>query len=260
MNAIESALLGIVQGLTEFFPVSGSGHLAMAQALFGGREAEGLLFEVAVHVATLVAIVIFYRQKILELIVGFFTRQREALEYVGKLALGSVPAGLVGVTANDFISEQFSNPILVGIALLVTGCVVFSTRWTSAKATALVPSWGVAFAIGCAQAFAILPGISRSGSTVAIALALGIAPLAAAEFSFLLGVIAVSGAAVLMLPDLAHAEPEALASIGVGFATALISGILAIWLFVKMLDKSLFHHWAWYCWAAGGAFLIWSLA
>ncbi|HPG26700.1 MAG: undecaprenyl-diphosphate phosphatase [Spirochaetaceae bacterium] len=260
MDAIEAALLGLAQGLTEFFPVSSSGHLAMLQALFGGREAGGLLFEVAVHVATLVAIAFFYRARIAELVLGVLRGEREAIEYGAKLAVGTLPAVVVGLSAKDWIGEQFSNPVLVGIALLVTGCIVYSTRWTAPRADAPAPSWPAVIGIGLAQSFAILPGISRSGSTVAAALALGVAPRAAAEFSFLLGIIAISGAAVLMLPELSEAGAEALVDIGVGGVAALASGLLAIWLFVRMLDRSVFHLWAFYCWAVGAAFLTWSLA
>jgi undecaprenyl-diphosphatase len=260
LNAIEAALLGVVQGLTEFFPVSSSGHLALFQTLFGGRDGGALIFEVSVHVATLIAIIAFYRDRIRALIVGFFTWNREAVDYVGKLVVGTVPSVIVGLTAKDWIETQFSNPVLVGCALLVTGAIVFTTRWTAARAVAASPGWAIAVAIGLAQAFAILPGISRSGSTVAVALALGVAPRPAAEFSFLLGIIAISGAAVLMLPGLSEVEPDKLLNIGIGSLTALMSGLVAIWLFVRMLDRSLFHYWAWYCWAVGGAFLVWSLA
>jgi undecaprenyl-diphosphatase len=256
---MEALILGVVQGLTEFFPVSSSGHLAMFQALFGGREAGGLLFEVGVHVATLVAIVFFYRKRILTLIVGFFERDRETLEYVGKLAVATLPAVVVGLAAKDWVEAQFSNPVGVGGALLVTGFIVFSTRWTAKRAVAVVPGWGVALALGCAQALAILPGISRSGSTVALALALGVAPLAAAEFSFLMGILAITGAAILLIPDLQRVDPGELITLGIGGVAALVSGLIAIQLFVRMLDRNLFHHWAWYCWLAGGGFLLWSL-
>jgi undecaprenyl-diphosphatase len=260
LNPIEAALFGVVQGLTEFFPVSSSGHLAVFQELFGGREGEELLFEVAVHVATLVAIVFFFRQRIIALVLGFFARERDSIEYVGKLALATLPSVIVGLTAKDWIASQFSNPNFVGGALLVTGCVVMTTRWTArgAEAGGIVPSWKAAILIGLAQSFAILPGISRSGSTVAMALALGLTPRAAAEFSFLLGIIAISGAAVLILPELSNVEPEQILNLGLGGATALVSGLLALWLFVRMLDRQLFHHWAWYCWAAGAAFLAWT--
>jgi undecaprenyl-diphosphatase len=259
LEPIEAAILGIVQGLTEFFPVSSSGHLAMFQALFGGREDGGLLFEVAVHVATLIAIAWTYRAKIIALILGFFGRERDAIQYVGKLAVATLPAVVVGLAAKERIEEQFSNPILVGSALLVTGAIVFSTRWTLPHASRSSPGWAAAVAIGCAQAVAILPGISRSGSTVAMALALGVAPLVAAEFSFLLGIIAISGAAVLMLPELGQAGSVALLNIGLGSAAALVSGLIAIWLFVRMLDRNWFHYWAGYCWLVGGLFLAWTL-
>jgi undecaprenyl-diphosphatase len=260
VDPIEAIVLGLVQGLTEFFPVSSSGHLAMLQALFGGREAGGLLFEVGVHVATLVAIAFFYRVRIARLVIGVLERDRETLEYVGKLALATVPAVVVGLGAKDFIEAQFSNPVLVAGALLTTGVIVVSTRWTAPRAHAPVPGWGAALLIGCAQALAILPGISRSGSTVAMALLLGVAPLAAAEFAFLMGIIAIAGAAVLMIPDLQSADASALGDLALGGVAALASGLLAIWLFVRMLDRSLFHHWAWYCWIVGAGFMAWSLA
>lgn len=259
MDPIEAIVLGLVQGLTEFFPVSSSGHLAMLQALFGGRDAGGLLFEVGVHVATLVAIAFFYRARILELIAGLLGRDPETLEYVGKLAVATGPAVVIGLGAKDFIEAQFSNPALVAGALLTTGFIVMSTRWTAPRARAQVPTWGAALLIGCAQALAILPGISRSGSTVAMALLLGVAPLAAAEFAFLMGIIAIAGAAVLMIPDLQAADASALADLAYGGAAALVSGLVAIWLFVRMLDRSLFHHWAWYCWGVGAAFMVWAL-
>jgi undecaprenyl-diphosphatase len=260
VDPVEAILLGLVQGLTEFFPVSSSGHLAMLQALFGGREEGGLLFEVGVHVATLIAIAFFYRERIAELVMGSLRRDRETLEYVGKLALATVPAVGVGLGARDFIEAQFSNPVLVAGALIATGLIVASTYWTAPRAHARVPGWGAALLIGCAQALAILPGISRSGSTVAMALLLGVAPLAAAEFAFLMGIIAIAGAAVLMIPDLQAAPASTLGDLALGGVAALVSGLLAIWLFVRMLDRSVFHHWAWYCWIVGAAFMAWSLA
>ncbi len=260
MDLVEAAILGIVQGLTEFFPVSSSGHLAIFQALFGGRESGGLLFEVAVHVATLLAIMFFYRVRIAALVRGLIGRDREAIVYCGKLAFATLPAVAVGLTAKDAVEDQFSNLLFVGLALLATGVIVFSTCSTAPRAGLPGPGWGTAFLIGMAQALAILPGISRSGSTVAMALALGVAPLAAAEFSFLLGVIAITGAAVLMIPEIGEASAGTFRAMAVGGATSLLSGLLALWLFVRMLDRSLFHHWAWYCWIVGGAVLAWALA
>jgi undecaprenyl-diphosphatase len=258
MTTLEALWLGIVQGLTEFFPVSSSGHLVLFQSLLG-IELEGLLFEVSVHVATLVAILLFYQERIRLLLLGVLRRDADALRYVGKLVVGTLPAVVVGLGARDLIAAQFSSPPVVGCLLIVTGFVVFTTRRTRNEAGTSEPTWAGALWIGLAQACAILPGISRSGSTVAAALALGVAPVAAAEFSFLLGVIAIAGAAVLILPDLQHAAPEALAAVGFGSAAALASGIMALWLFVRMLRTNTFHYFAWWAWIAGGAFLAWQL-
>lgn len=256
MSTLEAIWLGIVQGLTEFFPVSSSGHLALFQSVLG-IEMEGLVFDVAVHVATAVAILLFYQEKIRELLLGVLARREDALRYTGKLVVGTLPAVLVGVTARHFIAEQASAPPMVGSMLLLTGFIVWTTRKTRDEAGLTEPTWAAALLIGCAQAFAILPGISRSGSTVAAALALGIAPAAAAEFSFLLGIIAIAGAAVLILPDLGDAAPEQLAAVLVGGIAALASGLFAIALFVRMLRSNAFHHFAWWAWTAGGAFLAW---
>lgn len=259
MDPIEAIVLGLVQGLTEFFPVSSSGHLAMLQFLFGGRENAGLLFEVAVHVATLIAIIFFYRVRIFELGYGVLRRDPVAVDYLAKLVVATFPVAVVGFTLRDAIHRQFSNPVLVGSALLVTGFIVMSTRWTAVRSSRGNLGWGVALMIGCGQALAIIPGISRSGATVAMAVALGVAPVVAAEFSFLLGVIAISGAAILMIPGFGAAESEALLEIALGSLAALVSGLVAIWLFVRMLDRGLFHYWAAYCWIVGGSFLGWTL-
>lgn len=259
MSFIDALILGVVQGLTEFFPVSSSGHLVVFETLLDFHSEDGLLFEVAVHVATLVAIVAFYRNRVAELTLGVFRRDGAAWRYVGKLAVGTLPAVVVGLGAKDLIEQQFSAPTVVGVLLLVTGGIVWSTRTTSRRALGEEPSWWGALAIGCAQAFAILPGISRSGSTVAMALALGVAPRPAAEFSFLLGIIAVTGAAVLMLPDLSSASPDLLSAVMTGGISALVTGVLAIWLFVRMLESHTFHWFAIWAWGAGAAFLGWLL-
>ena len=257
METLDSLLLGIVQGLTEFLPVSSSGHLVMAQALLGTTPGGGIVFEVAVHVATLIAIVIFYHKRVWALTHGVLTAHADALRYVGKLAVGTLPAVVVALLARSFIEEQFAAPVVAGTLLLVTGFIVWSTRYTIGRGTAEEPTWAGALIIGCAQAFAILPGITRSGTTVATALALGMAPLAAAEFSFLLGVIAMAGAAVLLLPELTTASPELMSSILAGGSAALVSGLLALVIFVWMLKSQRFYVFSWYAWVAGAAFLAW---
>ncbi len=259
MSSLEALFLGLVQGLTEFLPVSSSGHLVVFGTLLG-LEADGsLLFEVGVHVATLLAIAIFYRAKIAELVHGVFAVDRASFEYVGKLVVATLPAVAVALVANGMLDRILSSPEVASIGLLLTAMILWTTRSTLPRATSTVPGWGAALLIGFAQALAILPGVSRSGSTVAVALALGVAPAAAAEFSFLMGIIAISSAAVLMLPDLGQASPEAISALTLGCATALASGILAIWLFVVVLRRQTFYQFAYYTFAVGTAFGLYLL-
>ena len=264
MSAFEAFWLGIVQGLTEFFPVSSSGHLVIFRSLFGIESPGGLLFEIAVHVATLLAIVIYYRSRIASITLGVLRGHRDAVRYAGLLVLGTLPAAAVGLLARDFIVRQFQDPVFTGAALLVTGGILWTTRKTApggrVSSSGSSPlDWRVAVLVGCGQALAILPGISRSGTTVAVALALGLAPVAAAEFSFLLGIIAIAGAAVLTLPELAAADPEQLSSLVYGGGAALAAGLAALWAFVRMLEGGRFYLFAGYAWGVGGLFLLWTL-
>lgn len=260
MSDFEALFLGVVQGLTEFLPVSSSGHLVVYSTLLGLEPDGGLLFEVAVHVATLFAIVIYYRDKIGRLIVGVFTRERASLRYVAKLAVATLPTVVAVIASSQFLEEVLSDPLVAAGGLIVTGAVLWTTRTTLPNAHLNEPTWKAVFYIGVAQAFAILPGISRSGSTVAVALAMGVAPIAAAQFSFLMGIIAISSAAVLMIPDLGSASPEALTSIALGSISALVSGVVAIWLFVVVLGRESFHQFAYYTLPVGVLFglYVWS--
>jgi undecaprenyl-diphosphatase len=256
MTILDAILLGLTQGLSEFLPVSSSGHLVIAQALLGLHQ-KGLLFEVSVHVATLVSVLVFYRRRVAELLVGVLTREPDAWRYVAKLAVASLPAVIAVLAIGDFLEAQFEHPAVTGLCLLVTGVALWTTRHTAPGASQLEPGWLAAFWIGCAQAVAILPGISRSGATVAAALALGVRPIAAAEFSFLMSVIAISGAAARQLFELEPVAAGELAALLWGGVAAMLSGLAAIWLFVRLLRGLLFYRFAYYTWAVGLAFLIW---
>lgn len=258
MDIFDAITLGIVQGLTEFLPVSSSGHLVMAQALLGVEESQDIIFEVALHMATLFAIAIFYFKRITALTVGFFGRDPATLVTVGKLVVATLPVVLLALIAREFIEAQFNSAAFAATMLLVTGCIVWTTRYTITKGSASEPSWRDAFIIGCAQAFAILPGISRSGTTVAVGMALGLTPMAAAEFSFLMGIIAMAGAAILLLPDMNTAVPGLVEAITAGGIAALISGLLALIAFIWLLKSKRFYVFSWYAWVAGGAFLTWT--
>jgi undecaprenyl-diphosphatase len=256
MDWLSAALLGLVQGITEFLPISSDGHLVITETLLGVGEQGGLSFVIAVHVGSLVALLLFFHRRVLELIRGFFTRDAEALADVGKLALGTLPAVFVGLFLKDWAERAFDVPWMAGAGLLATGCALITTRRSIARASAASPTYAQALAIGCAQAVAILPGVSRSGCTISLALGVGIAPLAAAEYSFLLGIIAITGAAILDLPDALRDPAAPLSAMALGAAVAAISGLGALVLFVRLLRSQKFHAFAYYCWAAGAAFLL----
>lgn len=299
----EALILGIVQGLTEFFPVSSSGHLVMMQELLGLRI-PGISFEIAVHLATLISVLVVYRQRIARLALGAVGRHEEnSWPYLLQLALATLPAVLAVLLFGDWIEARFDDPAFTGTMLLVTGSFLWSTRWVRSaarpRAVELLPivaaalvallagtlvhflgvaallalimgvsravtrpgwreeaGWGGALAMGVAQAVAIFPGISRSGSTVVTGLWKRIDGVAAAEFSFLMSVVAITGAAVQKTPEmLAQGVGVAPVPLAVGFLAAAVSGVLAIRFFVAMLRKQSFYSFAYYCWVVGALFL-----
>jgi undecaprenyl-diphosphatase len=304
MSWWEAILLGIIQGLTEFFPVSSSGHLVLGQAILG-LEIPGILFDVLVHVGTLASVVIVYRDRIVRLLMGALGRTEEkAWPYILKIGLATVPAVIAGFTLKDFFEARFADPRFAATMILVTGCVVWSSRWAIGKARvgplellplavaaafSLVgrtivpflavlalqavlmtvarvsapkekhdePTWSGALLMGIGQSIAIFPGISRSGTTVLTGLWRRIDPVAAAEFSFLMSIPAILGAAVLQVPDaLREPLPVSTQALVFGFLAALVAGVVAIRLFVLLLARQNFHLFAYYCWLAAGLYLV----
>lgn len=259
MTYFDAVVLGLVQGLTEFLPVSSSGHLVIAQQILHVRE-PGVFLEVTLHVGTLLSVLIVYRRKLLSLLVGLFKADRDALRYIGLLALASVPAAIVGFTLQDTIEAAFKAPAITGVMLLVTGGILWSTRSVEKERPSSrgTPGWALALAIGVAQSFAILPGISRSGSTIATGLWGGLPGATAAEFSFLMSVPAIAGAALLQAKDMsADVAVIGTGHLIVGFITSLVAGIVAIKALVWLLRKQEFHRFAYYLWPVGLLFLAW---
>ena len=256
MSVWESLILGIVQGATEFLPVSSSGHLVIVQEVLG-VEVEGVLFEVAVHVATLISILMVYRRRVTSLAGGVLIRDPDAIQYVLLLVIATIPAALLGVFGKDFIEGLFDMPAAPGVALLVTGGFLWTSREAIKRAVDERPGWAAAFLIGLAQACALVPGISRSGATVVAALWLGIRAKEAAAFSFLMAVPAIAGAAVLQIPEVQGGVTAlGVAPLLVGSVAAAVTGVLAIRTFVAVLARESFHFFAPYCWAVGAAFLV----
>ena len=255
MSVWEALVLGVVQGATEFLPVSSSGHLVMGQTLLDIRV-PGVAFEATVHAATLVSILLVYRERVAELAAGIFRGRKEAWRYLGLLALATVPAAAIGLLWRDEVEALFETPVTVGAALLVTGGFLWTTLRALEREEWGDPGTKAAVIMGFAQAFALIPGISRSGSTVVLALWLGVEPREAAAFSFLMAIPALGGAALLQVPDIAAGSGGVAAlPLVAGGVAAAVTGILAIRTFVAMLRHRSFHVFAPYCWAVGGLFL-----
>jgi len=254
VTTLEAIVLGLVQGVTEFLPVSSSGHLVMAQELLH-VVTPGIVFEIVVHVATLVSILVAYRTRVGGLALGAVRRDRAALRYIGLVVVATIPAGVVGVLFGDAVEALFESPVVPGVALLVTGAFLWSSRGPLRRTEHVAPGWRIAALVGLAQAVALVPGISRSGTTVVAALWLGLEAREAAAFSFMMAIPAIGGAAVLALPDLAGGGGPGVGALAVGGAVAAVSGVLAIRTLVAMLARKSFPTFALYCWVAGGAFL-----
>jgi undecaprenyl-diphosphatase len=255
----EGLLLGIVQGFTEFLPISSSGHLVVAQAAVG-LSAPGVVVEVILHVATLLAVVIVYRARLWSVAWGCLHGDRSAWRFVGLLTVATIPAAVAGLVWSDVFERAFESLLVVGIDFLITGAVLWSTRPVIGRADRAEPSVVAAGGIGIAQALAIFPGISRSGTTVAAALWWRVEPERAAEFSFLLAIPAIVGAAILQLPALGSGSVSVDTGPLLGsFAAALLSGVLAIRLLVALLRRKAFHRFAPYCWAIGSVTIAWAL-
>ena len=268
MNLAEAILLGIVQGLTEFLPVSSSGHLVLMQQLFGLKEAE-IFFDVCVHLGTLVAVIIVFRQEIKEIIMALLRRVSSAgkkqslparaesdpgLKMAWLVVIGSIPTALLGLLFSRIADRLFASPFLVGLMLMVTGSLLWLTRRTAQHAQQsgedrLTPK--NAFLIGIIQGLAIIPGISRSGTTISIGLLRGINRELAARYSFLLSIPAIIGAGLLSLKDgFARADATLLIPLA-GAVTAALVGYAALKTLLHVVKKGGLHVFAPYCWLVG---------
>ncbi len=249
MTLPEALILGLVQGITEFLPISSDGHLALAQHLLG--TVQPLWVDVSVHVATLAAIIVAFWRPIWALTRGVLTGQRRALEDFGLYAIASVPAAVVGLAFKDQLELVKNHLWFVGAAFVVMGAVLWTVKGRMAGTRERPGAWE-AFAIGWGQAAAILPAISRSGSTITIALWRGISPDRAADFTFVLGIPAIAGAAALEFPEfVAGVSGVGALPVAVAMLAAFLSGLGAIALLRRMLRARAFHRFAPYLWAVG---------
>jgi undecaprenyl-diphosphatase len=260
----EAIILGLIQGLTEFLPVSSSGHLILGKAFLGIND-HNILFDVIVHLGTLLAVVTAFSKEIRWLLNGVFALLRiskvkssndndsgkNAIRYIFYLMIATIPIVIVGLIFRIYIENAFANPLLTGYLLIVTGVILLISRiGLNAKGqVTLIRS----IVIGIVQAFAILPGISRSGSTIAAGMILGVEREEAAKFSFLMAIPAIGGAFILQLITLSTAtlSQNYISVLITGFVVSYVSGYLAIKILMVTVKKGRFDYFAWYCFAIG---------
>ena len=262
MTLIEAIILGIIQGLTEFLPVSSSGHIELGTVLLGVQSKDNLLFSVIVHCATALSTIVVFRKDIAEIFAGLFSLEwNESKDYAAKILLSMVPVLIIGLLFKDQIESFFGgNVLLVGLMLLLTGTLLALTYY--AKDQVGIVTYPKALIIGIAQAVAIMPGISRSGSTIATALLAGVEKGRAAKFSFLMVLGPIIGASLLELKD--YLEAPVANGIGttpliVGFLAAFISGLLACQWMIAIVKRGKLIYFAIYCFIIGAIAIFASL-
>ena len=262
MEIINAIILGIIQGLTEFLPVSSSGHLEIAKAILGDNKVggESLLMTVVLHFATALSTIIIFRKDILEILNGLLQfKNNDSFWFSLKIILSMIPAAFVGVFFNDEIESLFGGYLtLVGSMLLVTGLLLFLAD--KAKASAKKVGVKHAILIGISQAIAILPGISRSGATISTAVLLGIDKEKAARFSFLMVVPLIFGkmAKEILSGDIQY-ENTTFIPLILGFIFAFLTGMFACKWMIKLVKRSQLKYFAYYCFAIGGIVIATSL-
>ena len=258
MSATTAIWLGVVQGLTEFLPVSSSGHLVIAQHFMSDFEQPGVTFDVVLHLGTLGAVLLYLRRDVGLLLSGLTLGSSGApgRRLIGLLILGTIPVVVVALLFKDAIEASFENLSMVGVSLGITGIwLLVTARFGSSERTLEGLETKDALVVGLCQSAALVPGISRSGSTIGAGLARGLAHGAAARFSFLLSIPAILGAAVFNWKDAASVSADAWLGYAAGFLTAFAIGYVAIGIVIKFLESQKFHLFGYYCLVLGGAVL-----
>lgn len=262
MEIIDAVILGVIQGLTEFLPVSSSGHLELGKAILGDNSVpkESLLFTVVLHFATALSTIVIFRKDIFEIIKGILKFEwNDDLQFLTKIAISMVPAVIIGLFFEAQLEELFGgNIMLVGCMLIITAILLFLAD--KAKDTQKKVTFGNAFIIGISQAIAMLPGISRSGATISTSVLLGNDKTKAARFSFLMVVPLIFGkmAKDILGGELAY-DSSNITALGVGFIAAFVAGLFACTWMIALVKKSKLSYFAIYCFIVGGIAIIWSL-
>lgn len=270
MEWFEALILGLIQGLTEFLPVSSSGHLEIGKEILGVRTTDDLMFTTMVHAATVLSTIVVFRKQILSLLKGFFKfKYNDETDYLLKIAVSLVPIMIVGLFFKDQVEALFGSIKVVGIALLFTSVLLFLSDIvsrpgkTSARAAANDVRNGIsywqAFVVGLSQALAVIPGLSRSGTTISTGLICGVRRDVMAQFSFLMVLIPILGESFLELVggEFASSSVGAL-PLALGFLSAFVSGLFACKVMIALVRKARLSWFAVYCLIAAAVIFIFS--
>lgn len=270
MDPIQAIILGVIQGLTEFLPISSSGHLVLFQHIFGLKEPE-IFFDISVHAGTLVAVIVYFRKDLQAIIISttrfvvMMLKREVSFGDVWKdsdtklaflIIIGTIPTAIIGLLFKSVADQLFSSIFIVGCALMVTGVLLWITHIIKTKGESIEHfSVKDALLIGLVQGLAITPGISRSGSTIAVGILLGLNRETAARYSFLLSIPAIVGAQIISLKDISAHDLDLVTLMGT--IAAGIVGYCALKLLVYIVKKGRMHLFSPYCWLVGVIALIW---
>ena len=257
MEWFEAIILGLVQGLTEFLPVSSSGHLVIGREVLGVEESGDLVFEVAVHAATVLSTIVVFRHQIWSLLKGLFRfRYNDETDYILKICVSMIPVFIIGVFFKSFVEGLFASLFVVGVALLMTALLLFLSDRASNPRREQLPannyrngiSYWQALAVGIGQAFAVIPGLSRSGTTISVGLICGVRRDVMAQFSFLMVLVPILGEAFLQLVG-GEFTGSTLGVLPVllGFVSAFLSGLFACKVMIAIVKKAKLTWFALYC-------------
>ncbi|MBQ1390838.1 MAG: undecaprenyl-diphosphate phosphatase, partial [Firmicutes bacterium] len=271
MSYFEAIILGLLQGLAEFLPISSSGHLAVAQHFFEIKGSDVLLFTVLLHIGTLVSVFIVYWRDILDLVIELVNTIRDLVTGQGlrleerpirklgvMIIVATIPTAIIGLLFNDFFESLYTNLLPIGIGFIITGCLLyFSEKFGASKRDIRKMNFRNAIFIGVMQGIAIAPGISRSGSTMVGGLTCNLKRDFAVKFAFLISIPSILGSAILEVPDAIRAgiEPGVIGPAIVGMVVAAVSGLAAIRWMIRVVVNQKLKYFSYYVWALG-AFVI----
>jgi undecaprenyl-diphosphatase len=253
ITILEALFLGLVQGFTEWMPVSSSGHIVIFQTLMNISVPSD--FDIVIMAGTIAALILYFRKKILLIFNGIISGERTAINYALMILLSGIPTGIIGFAGRQFFKSLFGQPVVVSLLIVVTGIFLFIASWPWHKEQTDQITTKSALLMGIAQGIAVAPGISRSGATIGTAVILGIKPHYAAEFSFLIGIPAMSVATVLTFLDEPASGVE-IAPLVIAIIAAFIAGYASIGILMKIFEENRLYYFAPYCILAGTTFAV----